>query len=84
MSAKNPLLATIVFGTISIALYIMLLLNSEWLIELAQRTKNGEKFLFLVPIIVAFVFSYVHGAFTGHFWESVGLRASNNATKHNK
>lgn len=30
----------------------------------------------LVPIIVAFVMSYVHGAFTGMFWDSLGLKAA--------
>lgn len=28
----------------------------------------------LAPIATAFVFSYVHGIFTGLFWDTVGLR----------
>jgi hypothetical protein len=30
-----------------------------------------------VPIIAAFVVSYVHGAFTGMFWDTLGLKAAN-------
>ncbi|HPB76848.1 MAG TPA: hypothetical protein PLY96_16565, partial [Chromatiaceae bacterium] len=37
--------------------------------------------LFLIPVVVAFVFSYFHGAFTGHFWETLGLRAAKSSPK---
>jgi hypothetical protein len=30
----------------------------------------------LLPIITAFVFSYFHGTFTGHFWTVLGVEAS--------
>lgn len=33
----------------------------------------------VLPILVAFAVSYAHGAFTGLFWDSMGLKA---ATKH--
>jgi len=29
---------------------------------------------FLIPIVIALVFSFVHGAFTGAFWDAVGLK----------
>ena len=29
----------------------------------------------LVPILIAFAMSYAHGAFTGRFWDSMGLKA---------
>ena len=80
MLVKHPIATTVLFGGVSIALYALLLLNSDWLVQLAQRTKD-EKSLFLIPIIVAFVFSYIHGVFTGYFWESIGLRASGHSTK---
>lgn len=84
MSGEHPIASTILFGGTSIALYALLLTNSDLLVELAQRTKNGEKWLFLVPIIVAFVFSYIHGTFTAQFWERVGLRAASHITGTNK
>jgi hypothetical protein len=74
--------ATIIFGSISTALYVALLMNSNLLVELAERTRNGEKWLFLAPVFIAFLFSYVHGTFTGLFWESLGLKpAQNNGNK---
>lgn len=36
----------------------------------------------LIPILIAFAISYVHGAFTGLFWELMGLKpASTHAAK---
>lgn len=29
-----------------------------------------------LPVVTAFVFSLAHGAFTGYFWEALGVRAS--------
>jgi hypothetical protein len=73
--------ATLLYGIASIVLYALLLMNSDLFVDWAQRTKAGEKSLFLIPVVVAFVFSYFHGAFTGHFWESMGLRAAQKAKK---
>ena len=37
----------------------------------------------LLPILLAFAVSYVHGAFTGLFWELMGLKpAAHPSTKH--
>ena len=73
---KRPLLQTLIYGCASIALYVLLFIYSEQLVNWAQLTKTENKLLFLVPVIIAFVFSYFHGAFTGYFWESMGLRAA--------
>jgi hypothetical protein len=37
--------------------------------------RHGTWLFVLVPIVIAFVLSYVHGAFTGLFWDAVGLKA---------
>lgn len=84
MASKRTIAAAFLFGAASIGLYALLLHNSQLFVELAQRTKNGEKSLFIIPVFVAFIFSYVHGTFTGHFWESLGLRASNQVDNKNK
>lgn len=34
----------------------------------------------LVPILIALAISYAHGAFTGRFWDSMGLKAA--SSKH--
>ncbi len=81
MSTKKPIAATLLFGIASLVLYTLLLSNSDLFVDWAQRTKDGEKMLFLVPVVVAFVFSYFHGAFTGYFWETLGLRAAKSVAK---
>jgi hypothetical protein len=80
MSPKKPIAATLLFGISSLVLYILLLMNSDLFVDWAERTIKGEKSLFLVPVVVAFVFSYFHGAFTGYFWETLGLRAAKTST----
>jgi hypothetical protein len=80
-SHKKPLAATLIYGVASLVLYTLLLINSDLFVDWAQRTKAGEKWLFLIPVVVAFVFSYFHGHFTGHFWESLGLRAAKTVNK---
>lgn len=87
MSHKKPIAATLLFGIASVVLYTLLLTNADLFVEWANRTREGEKSLFIIPVIVAFVFSYFHGHFTGHFWESLGLNAAKTVTKttpHNK
>jgi len=70
----NGLAKAIVYGAASLALYALLFLYAEETVELARRTREGEKIWFLVPIVIAFAFSLVHGAFTGAFWDAIGLR----------
>lgn len=65
----------IIFGVLSIVLYTFLYEYSGTLIEIAQETHAGHKTLFFVPIVIAFVFSVVHGSFTSHFWDSLGVKA---------
>lgn len=76
MPHKKPIAATLLFGIASVVMYTLLLMNSDLFVDWAERTIKGEKSLFLIPVVVAFVFSYFHGTFTGHFWETLGLRAA--------
>lgn len=75
MTPKKSIATTLIYGIASLVLYTLLLTNSDLFVEWAQHTKEN-KALFLIPVVVAFVFSYFHGAFTGHFWETLGLRAA--------
>lgn len=65
----------IIFGVGSITLYALMYLFSADLITIAQNTHKGHKGMFFVPIIIALVFSVVHGKFTAHFWDSLGVKA---------
>ncbi len=69
---KKPVVAMIVMGLISLALYTTLLMNQD---EINSTFAQGGWYAFL-PIIVAFVFSYFHGGFTGHFWTVLGVEAA--------
>ncbi len=76
MSEKNvkrkPYGAAIFMGVISIALYVLLLLKQDVLNDYFGR---GGIYAFL-PIITAFIFSFVHGSFTGNFWTLLGIEAA--------
>ncbi len=69
---KKPVGTMIVMGIISVALYATLLAKQD-LIN-SNFAKGG--LYALLPIITAFVFSYFHGTFTGHFWTVLGVEAS--------
>lgn len=73
--SSRALVLTLLLGAASAVLYLLLFLYSDRLTELARLTREGDKLYALVPLVVAMVFSLVHGAFTGHFWDLLGLRA---------
>lgn len=63
------------FGILSGILYFLLYHFGNDIRQLAELTRQGDKIYFLVPIVIAFAFSLVHGRFTDRFWEAVGLKA---------
>lgn len=65
----------LLYGAVSITMYTALYLFSNDLVVLAQETGHGHKLLFFVPIVLALAFSIVHGSFTAHFWEVLGVKA---------
>jgi len=69
---KKPVGKLIVMGIISIALYSTLLLKQD----LVNSTFARGGMYALLPIITAFVFSFIHGSFTGNFWTVLGIEAA--------
>lgn len=69
---RKPVIPLILTGIVSAGLYIELLSNQDLL---NNTFGNGGLFAFL-PILTAFIFSYFHGTFTGHFWTMLGVEAS--------
>ena len=67
----TAVIQTISLGLISALLYFLLYHFEGPILELS---KQGGWY-FLVPITMAFVFSIVHGAFTGRFWDLLGVKA---------
>jgi F0F1-type ATP synthase assembly protein I len=69
---KKPVGKMIVMGLLSIALYALLLVKQD---EVNSIFVKGGWYAFL-PIITAFVFSFIHGSFTGDFWTVLGIEAA--------
>ncbi len=69
---KKPYGAFLVMGLLSAAMYTYLLLNQTMI---NNYTAMGGAYA-LLPIATAFLFSYVHGSFTGNFWTILGIEAS--------
>ncbi len=63
-----------VFGVMSVVLYTGLYFFNADIIALAKSTYSGDKELFFVPVLIALLFSFVHGAFTSKFWDVLGVK----------
>jgi len=73
----KALKATVIFGLFTAALYAAVFLNSGLVMK--YFTKGGM--YALLPVGTAFLFSFVHGAFTGNFWSALGIEASKKTTR---
>ena len=69
---KKPYGAAILLGLVSAVLYTILLLNQD---VVNKYFGLGGLYAFL-PIATAFLFSFIHGNFTGNFWTVLGVEAS--------
>ena len=68
---SRPLKWVLVYGAASACLYALLFLLAGPILAVTAR---GKLYAFLV-VAIAFVFSLVHGAFTGYFWDVLGVQA---------
>lgn len=59
------------FGLVSVVLYFLLYLFEDSILEF---TSQGGWY-FIAPVAIAFLFSFIHGNFTAHFWEVLGIKA---------
>jgi hypothetical protein len=71
-SRKNIVARTVLLGALSAVLYGALMADQAIITEYSTR---GGLFAFL-PIGTAFIFSFVHGSFTGNFWTVLGIEAA--------
>lgn len=69
---KKALISAIFMGAISIGMYALLLLKQD----LVNSTFGKGGVYALLPIATAFLFSFVHGSFTGNFWTALGIEAA--------
>jgi len=68
---SQTIFQTVTLGIMSAALYFLLWFFEEPILNLS---KQGGWY-FVVPVFAAFIFSGVHGTFTGYFWEVLGVKA---------
>jgi len=68
---SKPYLQLIASGIVSGALYLLLYLYEREILSAFTRTDGWFPAL---PVLAALVFSFAHGAFTGYFWEVLGIR----------
>jgi hypothetical protein len=68
---KKPVLGMVVFGAVSLALYYALLTNQKLVMDVF--TRGGVYTAW--PILTAFVFSFIHGAFASNLLSVLGLEA---------
>ena len=66
---------SVVFGIASVALYAAVFTHSDLITSLSAK---GGLYA-VVPVITVFLFSYIHGSFTGAFWSALGIEASKGA-----
>lgn len=63
---------TAFYGLATLLLYLLLFANEDAVLRLSAL----GRWYFVLPIVIAFVFSFFHGAFTGMFWDALGVKAS--------
>jgi hypothetical protein len=68
---NKTLIYTVMLGVCSAGLYFLLWLLAEPIMEYSRQ----GRWYFLIPVAIAFLFSLVHGAFTGYFWDVLGVKA---------
>ncbi len=70
-TTTKPIAAMIITGLLSAVLYALIYLYEA---DILRTFTRSDELYWLLPVITAFVFSFVHGAFTGYFWEVLGVR----------
>lgn len=69
---RKPYGSLLIMGLLSAALYALLLTKQDIITKFFSA---GGAYA-LLPIATAFLFSFVHGSFTGNFWTVLGIEAS--------
>ena len=68
---KKPVMKMVVFGAISLSMYIVLMTQQELVMD--TFTRGGIYTAW--PICTALVFSFIHGAFASNFLSVLGIEA---------
>ena len=71
VGAERKTARTLALGVLTLLLYVSLFLMEDLVLHVSAL---GGWYV-LIPIAIAFVFSLAHGAFTGYFWDVLGVKA---------
>ena len=69
--AKKPVLPMVLFGAVSLTAYIILFKNEKLITT--EYTMGGWHAAY--PVLTAFLFSFIHGAFASNLLSVLGLEA---------
>lgn len=67
----------VTYGVGSGVLYLLLFLYAA---DVTTYSAQGG-WHFIIPVAIAFVFSYIHGNFTSYFWDALGIKAKSSGGK---
>jgi len=70
-AARKPVLSMVIFGAISLTAYIVLFRNERLITT--EFTMGGWHAAY--PVLTAFLFSFIHGAFASNLLSVLGLEA---------
>ncbi len=70
MKHRRLVAKTVLLGVLVAGLYALMFVEER---DLLRITAHGG-WTFVVPLGIAFLFSLVHGAFTHHFWDMLGIK----------
>ena len=68
---RRALTRTLFYGMLSAILYFLLYTYNATILHYSRE--GG--WYFFIPVTIAFIFSIVHGNFTGQFWDLFGIKA---------
>lgn len=77
MYYDRPVIKALTFGIFSGALYLLLFIFEEQVLHFSS--KGG--WFFIIPVVIAFAFSFIHGGFVTLFWDLLGIRAKSTVRK---
>jgi hypothetical protein len=75
MRVRRPYLKLCLSGAASCVLYLLLYLHEAEIMSVFTRTDGLYP---LLPVGAALLFSFVHGAFAGYFWDVLGITGRRN------
>jgi hypothetical protein len=70
-ATQKPIGRVLVYGGLSLTLYALIYFYEQEILH--WSTRGG--WYFIVPVMLAFLFSFFHGGLTRYLWEALGVRA---------